>query len=229
MNAITKTITIMATGAAFLAPVAAHAQDDVETSEVPSAYSYAWRDPRLVSEVGISTILGGGITGFTNQTMRDTVTSDVGGLWNLRVTIGSHTPIGFDIGYIGTAQNINALIGTQDGTLVGTTVEGALRWNILPHFEWNPYLFAGIGWQRYDITGGTFRLSATGMRESDNSVVFPLGAGVQYRDMSGLVFDLHGAVRPNTEGKLVLDNLNTTSDFAEMHTWEASAAVGYEF
>jgi len=205
------------------APLTASAED-----EMPSAYSYAWNEPGLQTGIGVSTILGGGLTGFTDQQMRDTVSSDVGGLWNLRVTIGSHTPIGFDIGYVGTAANINALIGTQDGTLVGSTVEGALRWNVLPHYAWNPYAFAGIGWQRYDLTGGDFALSDTGVNDSDNSVVFPMGAGVAYRDKSGIVADLHGTIRVNTNAGLVLENAGGDT-FAPMHAWEASAAVGYEF
>lgn len=194
----------------------------------PSAYSYAWKDSRLQSEIGVSTILGAGLTGFTDQTMRDTVSSDVGGLWNLRVTIGSHTPLGLDIGYIGTAADIDALAGTQSGTLIGTTLEGALRYNMLPHNDWNPYAFAGIGWQRYDISGGDFRLSDSGINESDNSVVFPMGLGLAYRDRGGLVLDVHGTFRANTNQGLVLENIGGTT-YAPMHNWEASGAVGYEF
>jgi opacity protein-like surface antigen len=181
----------------------------------------------MESELGISTILGGGISGFTDKTMRDSVSSNVGGLWNLRVTLGSHTPLGLDVGYTGTAANIDALIGNQSGTLVGTTAEGALRYNVLPHFAWNPYVFAGIGWQRYDGTCGNFHLSDTGMNESDNSVVYPMGLGMSYRHTSGLVLDLRGTFRANTNAGLVLENAG--SSYAPMHTWEASAAAGYEF
>lgn len=208
-------------GVAF-APAVALAEEPA-----PSAYSYAWKDSRLRSEIGVSTTLGAGVTGFTNQTMRDTVTSGVGGLWNLHVTIGSHTPLGIDLGYIGTVAEINALSRTQSGTLIGTTMEGALRYNILPHNAWTPYAFVGVGWQRYDISGGDFRLSDSGINESDNSVVFPLGLGVAYRDRNGLVLDLHGTFRANTNPGLVLENGGT--DYAPMHTWEAGAAVGYEF
>jgi len=183
---------------------------------------------RLQSEIGVSTILGGGLTGFTDETMRDATTTDVSGLWNLRVTIGSHTPIAFDVGYVGTAADVDALAGGQSGTLVGTTVEGAVRYNVLPHNNWNPYAFVGMGWQRYDITGADFALSDTGMRDSDNSLVFPMGAGVSYRDTSGLVLDLRGTFRANTQQGLVLESIGSDS-YAPMHAWEASAAAGYEF
>lgn len=218
-----KFLAILATGGALVAPAIAHA-DDV----IPSAYSYAWNEPEMRSGIGVSAILGGGLTGFTDQNMRNTMNNNFDGLWDLRVTIGSHTPLALDLGYIGTAGRINSLTSTKYGTLVGTTAEAALRWNVLPHYAWNPYAFAGIGWQRYDVTGGTFTLSDTGIRESDNSLVFPMGAGLAFRDKSGVVADLHGTFRANTNYGLVLES-PTSSSYVPMHTWEASAAVGYEF
>ncbi len=219
---ILKTLPIVA-GVVVLAPQVANADDPTD---------YSWSDNSLQSKYGISTTLGGGITGFTNKTMRDAVSSDVGGLWDLRVAVGSHMPLAFEAGYIGTAANIDALIGTQSGTLVGTTVEGAVRYNVLPHYAFTPFAFAGIGWQRYDITGANFTLSDSGVNESDNSVVFPMGAGVAYRT-EGLVVDLRGTFRPNTNQDLVLQNAGTgnanNDKFAPMHAWEASAAIGYEF
>lgn len=217
---LNKTLGIFVAGA-VLAPGLALADD-------PDPDGYSWKDSRLQSEIGVSTILGGGITGFTDQTMRDATTRNVGGLWDLRVTIGSHTPLALDVGYVGTAADVNALAGAQSGTLVGSTFEGAVRYNILPHGSWNPYAFVGMGWQRYDITGADFTLSDAGMRDSDNSIVFPMGAGVSYRDRSGLVLDLRGTFRANTEQGLVLESIGSDS-YAPMHSWEASAAAGYEF
>jgi hypothetical protein len=219
-----RTITclaLLAGSVALLGPSVARAEDD------PGIYSHEWNDSRMRSGIGISATLGAGIGGFTSSTMRD-VASDVGGLWDLHVTVGSHTPIGLDVSYIGTAAKIDALIGPEDGTLVGTAVETALRYNILPQFKWNPYVFAGVGWQRYDITGGTFRLSDTGMNESDNSIVFPLGAGVTYRDRSGFIADVRATFRPDVRAGLVLED-PISRDYAPMHTWAASAAAGYEF
>src|SRR5262245_20515944 len=91
-------------------------------------YGYEWRDDQVASEIGVGVIVGGGLSGFTDRAMR-TVTNDVQGLWNMRATFGTRIPIGLDVAYIGTASDINALTGTQSGTLVGTTLEGALRFN----------------------------------------------------------------------------------------------------
>lgn len=210
--------TILA-GAVIVMPSAALADE---------ASDFAVHESALRSGFGVSTVLGGGITGFTNKTMRDSIASNVGGLWDLRVTIGSHTPIAFDIAYLGSAATIDALSGPESGTLVGTTVEGAVRYNVFPHKPWTPYAFAGIGWQRYDITGADLTLSDSGMRESDDAVVFPLGAGVAYRDKSGLVLDLRGTFRPVASADLVLDTIGSNK-FASLHTWGASGAIGYEF
>lgn len=202
------------------------------TIHQPDRYSYAWRDDNLRSGIGVSTILGGGVVGFTEQTMRDT-TSDLGGLWNLRVTLGSHIPLGLDVAYVGSAMNVNGLPGGQNGTLIGTAVEGALRFNILPHNIVNPYVFAGVGWQRYDVTETNVTLSDSGMNDTDDLVAFPLGGGLSYR-MGGFVGDLRGTYRPTTDQNLVLRGgapigSPTSDDFVPLHTWEASAAIGVEF
>jgi len=161
--------------------------------------------------------------------MRDT-TSSVGGLWDLRVTIGSHIPLALDVSYLGSAMNINGLPSGRNGTLVGTTVEGALRYNVLPHHFLNPYVFAGAGWQRYDVTQTNVTLSDSGMNDKDNLLEFPMGGGLAFRS-GGFVGDLRGTFRAATDQNLVLKNPSapTSGDFAAMHTWEASAAIGYEF
>jgi hypothetical protein len=212
--------------------VDANVDVDIDADVGPGMYSYAWHDEALQSGIGVSTILGGGVAGFTDTTMRDT-TSDVGGLWNLRVTLGSHIPLGIDLSYLGTATNINGLPGGQSGTLIGTTVEGALRYNMLPHHIVTPYLFAGVGWQRYDVAETNVSLSDSGMNDRDNLLEFPMGAGLGYR-MNGFVGELRGTFRAATEQNLVLRTASvpgspTSDDFAPMHTWEASAALGYEF
>ncbi len=194
--------------------------------------SYAWYEDRLSTGIGVAVVIGGGVSGFTDRQMRDTVSSDVSGLWDARFSIGTHIPLGLDISYLGTASELSSFAGTQAGTLIGTTTEGALRWNILPHGDFDPYIFGGIGWQRYDVTGRTVTLSDTGIRQSDNSIEFPMGLGISFRDPSGFIFDMRGTFRANVDEGLVLErNANNTSsnNYVPMHTWEASAAVGYEF
>ncbi len=211
------------------------ASDSTNTGQVNTdddyKYGYDWSEPTLSSGIGVGVLLGGGVTGFTEKAVRDR-TSSVGGLWDLRVTIGSHVPLGLDVSYVGTATNINSgLLPGQSATLIGTAVEGALRWNILPHFTWNPYLFAGVGWQRYDVTQTHATLATIGMNDSDNTVDFPMGLGFNYR-MGGFMADIRGVFRATTDNHLMLKSpelFPASRGYAAMHSWEASAAIGYEF
>ncbi len=226
MRTIAKTLLLAASAAAVSAPSAARAEGEWFAGE-PQGGSPEW--PNLKTGFGVSTIFSGGITGFTDKTLRDAMPYTVGGLWGARATIGTHVPLGFDIGYVGMAGKLDALSGSTWGTLVGTTLEGALRWNILPHYAFNPYAFVGMGWQRYDITGATFRMADTGMNQSDNSIIFPMGAGISYRDKSGLVLDVHGTFRANTYYGLVGEGGAGGTSYVPMHSWEAAGALGYEF
>jgi hypothetical protein len=65
------------------------------------------------------------------------------------------------------------------------------------------------------------------MRDSDNSVVVPMGSGISYRTRGGLVLDLHTTFRANSQQGLVADGVGSGT-FAPMHSWEASVAAGYE-
>ncbi|HEX3759956.1 MAG TPA: outer membrane beta-barrel protein [Kofleriaceae bacterium] len=220
-----KNAFVILAGAAAFAPLAVQADDTPLSADKHSDSGQPWK---LASDVGISVTAGGGVTGFTDKAMRDVVASDVGGLWGLRVTYGSHMPFAVDINYAGTAANIHALTGSKSGTLIGTTLEAAVRYNVLPNLAWNPYAFAGMGWQRYDVTGTTMHLWDSGMASGDNSTVFPFGAGVAYRAQSGLVVDVHGTFRLNVNPGLVMDN-HASTGYVPMHTWEASGGIGYEF
>jgi len=244
MNRIRPILPVFASGLVFATPFASYADPDSVTVDdsppqqtttvivtpgaEPDSMGYAWHDPALASGIGVSVVIGGGVVGFVDRAMRDVSTDSVSGIWNVRATLGSHLPLGLDIGYVGTAGSLRSLTGTSSGTLIGTTAEAALRWNVLPHYAWTPYAFAGAGWQRYDVSGATFTRADNGIVDSDNSIVFPLGAGVAFRGMSGFVLDVHGTFRASTRAGLVLEGVNS-STFAPLHTWEASAGVGYEF
>ncbi len=222
-----STGTLFVVGALAMAR-AAYADPVVyETEETPSDYSYGWNEPRMATGVGVGITIGGGIAGFTDQSLRNSLSTSVNGLWDARVSIGTHVPIGLDVSYIGMAGNLNTLQGASNGTLVGTTAEAALRWNILPHFMWDPYVFAGVGYQRWDVTSMKFATADTGVKNSENLAEYPMGAGLSFRHPSGWLADVRGTFRAEPSSTLVRDVPNGA--FASAHWWEASAAVGYEF
>ena len=67
----------------------------------------------------------------------------------------------------------------------------------------------------------------SGMSDSDNLIQFPMGAGIAYRDAIGITLDVRGTFRAASDSELVLDPASGT--YAPLHSWEASAALGYEF
>jgi opacity protein-like surface antigen len=199
--------------------------DEVEV-QGPDKYSYEWYDPRLTTGIGVGVQIGAGIGGFTDSTVNDLSSSEIGGVWQFRTTIGTHTPLGLDVAYNGTAYDLQSVGSLNTGTLIGTNVEGALRWNILPHYEWNPYLFAGAGWQHYDIADNQLSRADDGIGDQDDLAVFPMGAGISYRDTSGITGELRGTFRAAADSSFIQDS---SGDNASLHTWEASAGLGYEF
>jgi len=191
-----------------------------------------WHDPTVVSGIGMAIHVGGGLTGFTDRTLRAT-TSPVGGLWSARGVFGTRVPLALELAYVGTVHQIDSQLGPQSATLLGTTIEAAFRYNPFPRSPLMPYVFAGVGWQRYSIDDSAFKVSDTGIARSDDLLVLPFGGGLAYRTGS-IIADLRGTFRAARDQNLVLetpaDSLHTGNGaFAPMHTWDASMNVGYEF
>lgn len=235
MSSRSMTCALLAVAASVLVARSAHGGVLVEHDDNGNAPDdYTWNDEHLSSGIGVAVMLGGGIAGFTDHTLRDT-TSPVGGLWDLRAAFGTHAPIAVEVGYLGSATRIQSLFGVASAMMIGTTLEGDLRLNLLPHYVIDPYAFVGIGWQRYDIDERDFSLTDTGIGTHDNLVEVPVGGGFSYR-FAGLVADVRGTFRATQGSNLVLEEPAVQSQvaagtvrYAPMHSWEASLALGYEF
>ena len=173
---------------------------------------------------GLGVIIGGGVTGFTDHALRD-ATSSVGGLWNLRATFGTHVPLAIEAAYIGSATGLTSLVGGAHTTLIGTTFETDVRLNLAPDFGWDPYVFAGVGWQRFTVDDRELDFSDTGIHTSDDLMELPFGGGLAFR-RGGLVTDVRGTVRATSGADMVTGRDGRA---VPMNSWEASAALGYEF
>lgn len=206
--------------------LAGTAYADPEEYETANGYT-TWSESRLATGIGVGIDVGGGVAGFTDQSMRNTFSTSVGGLWDARIAIGTHIPIGVELGYVGTAENLNSLRGMSNGTLVGSVAEATARWNLMPHMAFDPYLFAGVGYQRYDVRNMRFTTTDTGVSESENLVEYPMGVGMAFRSLSGFLVDLRGTFRAEPSSTLVRDV--SGGAYASAHWWEASGALGYEF
>lgn len=191
--------------------------------ETPHSDSYAWSEPRLASRIGIGAAIGVGFGQFTDDRATSALATEQL-VWSFRATFGSHIPLGMEASYVGTLSNIDTP-ADDNARLLGSEVDAALRWNILPHYAWNPFLFGGVGWQRYDVTNAELSIADTGISDTDALAAFPVGAGISYRGTSGIVVDVRGTYRFASTSDLIVDGAGVNAD---LDSWEASAALGYE-
>lgn len=186
--------------------------------------------------IGVTVFVGGGISGFTDEALRD-ATADVGGVWEVRAAFGTDESVfGGEVAYVGTAIPLE--IPGEDATLVSSGAEGVLRLNVVPMEAFTAYALGGIGWTRYDVTGADVEVADTGIRDSDNIFQVPVGAGLSYKFDNGVVADGRFTYRASMGEDLVLradPDLDSTVDLDEdagaeaMDTWGVTARVGYQF
>jgi opacity protein-like surface antigen len=204
-------------------PVAEESYDiNIEQQQPPAIGVYEEprfeRERRLMTDIGVGVILGGGVQGFIESDARDF--TDVGGAWGLRLALGTDLPVGAEIGYLGAAQNITALGLDQGAFLLTNGAEAAARINFLTGMV-QPYALAGAGWTNFRVTNEDFNTSS--IASDDNIVHFPVGLGLAGRLAEGLMLDARGVVRAAPSGDLFAE------DDGNMHTWGVNLSAGYEF
>lgn len=171
---------------------------------------------------GIGVMAGGGVAGFRDSDMRDF--TDVGGSWDVRALLNTRGLIGLEVGYTGTANDIEALGLDDDSVLIGTIVEANARVNVLPQSSFTPYVIGGAGYARYDITNSDFNTS--NVRDDDDMMSVPVGAGVGFAVGSALI-DVRGTYRFMFGDNLIDDP--TGVETADQDNWGATARLGFEF
>ncbi|MBA3539152.1 MAG: hypothetical protein H0T79_05955, partial [Deltaproteobacteria bacterium] len=162
-------------------PVVAPQQTPPQASPPPVIETNIYTPPQepmmeeqtFMQRMGMAISVGGGVDGFTNEDLRDA--AEVGGAWDVRVTLGTRSPIGFEASYIGSVQDIEALGLDDDALLVGNGLQGALRVNVLPNEMVQPFLYGGVAWRRYSLTNEDFNTSA--VSDEDDVLEIPLGVG----------------------------------------------------
>ena len=174
---------------------------------------------------GLAVSAGGGAAGFTEKGMRDN--TGVCGSWDVLAQFSTRSWLSIEGQYLGTAGSIDSLIGGKNANLVGHAVGADVRFNVLPDGAIQPYGFVGAAYQRYDVTGANFTTSDAGMNDSDNLFQVPMGVGVAYR-VGSFITDVRGTFRPAFDSGLVLKSASS-SDYVPMHSWGATARIGWEF
>jgi hypothetical protein len=198
----------------------------------PAAQASAEEYPySTVDRMGIGIAAGGGAGGFTNDTLHGA--TNVGGEWDVRLTLGTRTPFAAELSYIGSAQSIDALGLDQDAMLVGNGAQGALRLNALPGEAVTPFVFAGAAWRHYNVRHSGPNLSD--VANSDDVLEVPVGVGVAGH-VNGLLIDLRGEFRASAFENLTESTggddgfvFDSSDPNAGMNRWGVNASVGYEF
>ncbi|NVB81807.1 MAG: hypothetical protein HOV81_25655 [Kofleriaceae bacterium] len=214
--------------------VGAEAQTTVVTTPAytPAAQTNAEEYPYSTSDaMGIGITAGGGAGGFTNDTLRGA--TNVGGEWDVRLTLGTRTPFAAEVSYIGSAQSIDALGLDQDAMLVGNGAQGALRLNALPGEAVTPFVYAGAAWRHYNVRHSGPNVSD--VANSDDVLEVPVGIGVAGH-VNGLLVDLRGEFRASAFENLTERSggddgfvFDAADPNAGMNRWGVNASVGYEF
>ena len=181
---------------------------------------------RLLTPAGLSINLGGGVLDYFDDETRDF--TDTAGMWEARLVYGTRAPVAIEAGYVGFAQNIDALGLDSDAVLLGSLFEGAVRVNLPVGVEYvQPYAFGGVGVTRMDVVNESFNTSS--VKDDDTSYHFPAGVGVGFR-YEGFLVDIRGTVRPTVDDELLVPSATPTEDDeARLHNWSAAAKLGWEF
>jgi hypothetical protein len=179
-------------------------------------------EPRPRRAMTIS--LGGGVSDFTDATLRDR--TGLNAAYEARLAIGTNSPFAVEAAYVGTAGGIETLGLDDNAMLISNGVEGLARLN-LGTFDFQPYVVGGASWVRYNIVNASFNTSD--MRNSDDIIAVPLGAGIStYLGNSGLVLDARFTYRLTFDDDLVRATPEN-SDGSSLNNWVAALKLGYAF
>lgn len=178
-------------------------------------------DKPAYSEDGVGLFAGGGVAGFTDKDMRDFATEAPA--WQARLSYGTHSKLfTVEAAYLGSVQAIDALGLDTSAQLVSTGVEGLVRMNLIQG-RYQPYVLAGIGWTRYDVTNA--KTNTSDVNDSDNVGNIPFGVGFAMR-FDQMLIDARAEYRPAFDNNLIQATENSK---ATLDSWAATANIGYEF
>jgi hypothetical protein len=176
---------------------------------------------QLVTRYGMAAYAGGGVGGFTDDTLRDL--TGTAGIWEARVAFGTRLPFSLELGYLGGLQEITAQGLGEDAALLTTTVEGAVRANAMAG-PFTGYIFGGLGWSRFTLTEAE-NTGAIVDIEDDDVLTVPMGVGMSYQ-VGRVIADLRGTYRATAGEDLVPDGDDEPRDLS---SWNAALHVGFEF
>jgi opacity protein-like surface antigen len=195
----------------------------VSTGSLAFAQEVGEEEPSLFTRYGMSAFVGGGIAGFSDEDVSGM--TGTAGIWGARLQFGTRLPFSVEASYVGAAQSIDALGLDTDALLVSTNVEGTVRYNIPLAPGMQPYVFAGLGWTRFDLTNVDTNTSS--VEDQDDVLAVPLGLGFAYR-YAMFIADVRGTYRIATYEDLVPAADNPEGKDS-LDTWGVALNAGFEF
>lgn len=194
----------------------------VPVEEVASAERFTSRS--MPRPLGMSLAVGGGVTAFADDEMRELV--DLAGSWEARLTLGTRQRIAVEASYLGSVQTIDSLGGLdQDAMLLSNGVGGALRLNLLTD-RFQPYVLAGAAWRRYQVVNSDINTSS--VNDQDDVLETPFGVGFSYR-YEPLIVNLRAVYRRVFYDDLIQPAVAAGQEEPDLHTWTGNLMAGFEF
>jgi hypothetical protein len=145
---------------------------------------------------------------------------DVGASWDARVTLGAHSILALEAGYVGSLNRLD-VAGKAD--LVSHGLDGDLRLQ-LP-YRVQPYIFGGVGYNHVAVNASSDTSAAIQATPGADQLTVPAGGGLSaYLGRNEHVtLDLRGTYR------YIPDNNLSFMPIDHLHQWVAQARVGYTF
>ncbi len=184
--------------------------------EVPVKEYVQAAAPPAPKPLDMQFMFGGGLVNSLDGDTEDA--AELGGAWEGRVAFFNRSLLGFELGYVGTAQEV-----FDSAILLGNGVEATVRMNLLPEAIGQPYLFAGAGWSYYKFTNSETPL----LDDGDSVVHVPVGLGLSLKVYRGFTVDVRGTARA-AFGDEIFDDVGVGDGYG-LENWSATALVGVEF
>jgi hypothetical protein len=199
-------------------PAPAPAPQAAEPAPVAAA------EPEWYETFGFALSVGGGVDDFTNSEMRNV--SSIGGSWNARLVAGTHSYIGAELSYVGSAQSLNNLSGLTSSTLFSNGVQLDLRINATTNYPIQPYIFGGGAYRRYGMSSSGVNLQNFEANSNVAEVPAGLGLAAYLGPQPGLVLDVRGEYRFAWGDEMLP---GTSGSQPTLNRWGVSGNIGYAF
>lgn len=186
------------------------------------ALAYAQETTVVVRERPMQVIeIGAGATDFTQGLNDET---DPGFAWDVRAIFGTASPIGVELAYVGSLNDLNTTTN-EDANLMLNGGEAMLRLN-LTNGDIQPFVAAGAGLHNYTVVDVDSADADVNTSEFDDStdIAIPVAAGIQAYLNDRVTLGARVTYRYIFDDQVVADE-----DATDAQSWAATARLGVAF